>query len=154
MTKWARMRRRKERRRAESEARRANEPQIEEPRVQPEEITENIQPTRESKEQEPQTQTSNQHPILSQIPGYVYLVAFFALLAGIFFPLITDNPAEQNLDNFLKGFGILFLGLAGTILVFKATTSDKKRGVFLGIGFALVAISIALIFTIAGTPGT
>jgi flagellar biosynthesis GTPase FlhF len=183
MTKWSRVRRREERRKAEAEERRKaeelqrTEPQIEDLNTQQEKITENvqhsekrflkrfsilkkpsqqekssenIQQTRENVEQE-NTQTFKQKPILSQIPRYVYLVAFFALLSGVFYPLIT-NPAEQNLDNVLKGTAILFLGLTGAILVYKGTTSDKNRAAVVSLGLVLIAVSLALIFTIAGTP--
>ena len=157
MTKWSRVRRRKERRKAEAEERRkAEEPQKTEPQIgdfntQQEKSSENIQQTRENVEQE-NTQTFKQKPILSQIPRYVYLVAFFALLSGVFYPLITPNPAEQNLDNVLKGTAILFLGLTGAILVYKGTTSDKNRAAVVSLGLVLIAVSLALIFTIAGTP--
>ena len=110
MTKWSRVRRRK----AEAEERRkAEEPQRTEPQIgdfntQQEKSSENIQQTRENVEQE-NTQTFKQKPILSQIPRYVYLVAFFALLSGVFYPFITPNPAEQNIDNVLKGTVILFV---------------------------------------------
>ena len=157
MTKWSRVRRRNERRKSESEERRkaeelqSTEPQIEDLNTQQEKSSENIQQTRENVEQE-NTQTFKQKPILSQIPRYVYLVAFFALLSGVFYPLITPNPAEQNLDNVLKGTAILFLGLTGAILVYKGTTSDKNRAAVVSLGLVLIAVSLALIFTIAGTP--
>ena len=157
MTKWSRVRRRNERRKSESEERRKaeelqrTEPQIEDLNTQQEKRSENIQQTRENVEQE-NTQTFKQKPILSQIPRYVYLVAFFALLSGVFYPLITPNPAEQNLDNVLKGTAILFLGLTGAILVYKGTISDKNRAAVVSLGLVLIAVSLALIFTIAGMP--
>ena len=185
MTKWSRVRRRKERRKAEAEERRkaeelqGTESQIKDLGTQQEKITENvqhgekrpqkrfsifkkpaqqkkrsenIQQTRENGEQE-NTQTFKQKPILSQIPRYVYLVALFALLSGVFFPLITDNPAEQNLDNVIAGTAMLFLGLVGGILVYKGTTANKNRAAVVSLGLVLIAISLALIFTIADTPG-
>ena len=194
MTKWSRIRRRKERRKAEAEERRKTEesqtpepqtpePQTPEPQVgdlstQQEKSTENVQPTekkfmkkysmfkkpsqqeksskniqqvRENVEQE-NTQTIKQKPILSQIPRYVYLVAFFALLSGVFFPLITDDPAEQNLNNVISGTAILFLGLVGAILIYKGTTANKNRAAVVSFGLVLIAISLALMFTIAGVP--
>ena len=151
MTKWARIRRRKERRKAEAEEHRKAEPSVQDPYIQQEKIIENVEETTPTKKIK-HTQTSK--PIISQIPRYVYLVAFFALLSGVFFPLITDNPTEQNFDTVIKGTGILFLGLVGGILVFKAATSNKKQSVLMGCGFALIAISLALIFTIASVPGT
>ena len=191
MTKWSRVRRRKERKKAEAEERRkaeelqGTEPQIKDLGTQQEKITENVQhnekrslkrfgdfikkdyilkkptqqqkspenirQTRENEEQE-NTQTFKQKPILSQIPRYVYLVALFALLSGVFFPLITDNPADQNLDNVIAGTAMLFLGLVGGILVYKGTTANKNRAAVVSLGLILIAISLALIFTIAETP--
>ena len=157
MTKWSRIRRRKERRRAEAEERRKTEesqkpePQIEDLDIQQEKSSENIQQSTENEEQEI-PQILKQKPILSQIPRYVYLVAFFALLSGVFFPLITDDPAEQNLNNVISGTAILFLGLTGAILIYKGTTANKNRAAAVSFGLVLIAISLALMFTIAGTP--
>ena len=88
---------------------------------------------------------SKPNTILAQIPRYVYLIAIFALLAGVFFPMITPGVP---FDYIIMGTLTLFLGLAGGILLFKATTSDNRRGILTTIGFALVAISLALIFHI------
>jgi len=77
---------------------------------------------------------------------YVYLVMFFALLAGFFHPLITDTP----FDSVISGVIVLFVGLAGGILLYKSATSEKNRIIFLGIGFGLIAISLTLIFQITG----
>ncbi|MHA7733472.1 hypothetical protein [Nitrosopumilus sp. S6] len=73
---------------------------------------------------------------------YVYLVAFFALLAGFFHPLITNT----SFDSFVVGVLVLFVGLAGGVLLYKAATSEKRRGIFLGGGFALMTISLHYIF--------
>jgi len=83
--------------------------------------------------------------ILAQIPRYAYLLAIFALLAGVFFPLITPGIP---FDHVIQGTAILFLGLAGGILLFKATTSDNRRRILIVIGFALIAICLALIYHI------
>ena len=77
---------------------------------------------------------------------YVYLVAFFALLAGFFHPLITNT----SFDSVVRGVLVLFVGLAGGVLLYKAATSEKRRGIFLGGGFALMAISLYYIFQFAG----
>ena len=77
---------------------------------------------------------------------YVYLVAFFALLAGFFHPLITNT----SFDAFVVGVLILFVGLGGGVLLYKAATSEKRRGIFLGGGFALMAISLYYIFQLTG----
>lgn len=79
---------------------------------------------------------------------YAYLVAFFALLSGIFYPFIQGG----TIDFVFLGIFILFVGLAGTILVYKASTSDKRRGIYLGIGFGLTAISLYYILQLTGRP--
>ena len=142
MTKWARMRKRKERKRAEEELRRSEAEGTEVKLAEPENISENIQHPQEIEKIE-DTKTSSLNTILSQIPRYAYLLAFFALLAGIFFPLITY---QTSFDVVIQGVASLFLGLAGAILLYKGVTSDKRRGIFIAIGFALTTISLALIF--------
>ena len=144
MTKWARMRKRKERKRAEEELRRSEAEGTEVKLVEPEKISENIQPPQEI-EKTADTKTSKPNTILSQVPRYAYLLAFFALLAAIFSPLII---AQTSFDLVIQGIVTLFLGLIGAILLFKATTSDERRGLFIVIGFVLIAISLALIFSL------
>jgi hypothetical protein len=77
---------------------------------------------------------------------YAYLVGFFALLSGVFYPFVQGG----TLDYVFLGIFILFVGLAGTILVYKASTSDKKRGIYLGIGFGLTAIALFYILQLTG----
>jgi len=147
------MRKRKERKRAEEELRRSEAEGIEVKLAEPEKISENIQHTQEIEKIE-DTKTSSLNTILSQIPRYAYLLAFFALLAGVFYPLISY---QTSFDAVIQGTATLFLGLAGAILLFKGVTSDKRRGIFIAIGFALIAISLALILQVvvlARTSGT
>ena len=77
---------------------------------------------------------------------YIYLIFFFALLAGLFHPMITGAPY----DSVIIGVLVLFVGLAGAVLVYKAATSEKRRGIYLGGGFGLIAISFAYIISITG----
>ena len=77
---------------------------------------------------------------------YVYLIAFFALLSGVFYPLIT----KTSFESVISGILILFLGLAGGILLYKATTSETKRGIFFGVGLILIGISSYFIFQFTG----
>jgi len=77
---------------------------------------------------------------------YIYLVAFFALLAGFFHPLITNT----SLDIVVIGVLILFIGLAGGILLYKTATSDKKQVTLLAGGFILIAISLYYIIALTG----
>ena len=137
MTKWARMRKRKERGRVKQE-----------PTNSVSEGNE-TKPTEQEKTQKLEIpKTSKSNPILSQIPRYVYLVAIFVLLSGVFFPLITTGLVGDSYSFVIGGAVILFLGLAGGILIFKATTSNKSQNILLAAGFALIAISLALIFLI------
>jgi hypothetical protein len=79
---------------------------------------------------------------------YAYLIAFFALLSGIFYPFIQGG----TLDYTIYGVIVLFVGLAGAIMIYKAATSEKKRGFYIGIGFGLVAISLYYILQLTGRP--
>jgi len=142
MTKWARMRRRKERMRAEEALSGSKDEEKEVKLTEPERISENIQHSQETEKLE-STKTSKASTILAQIPRYAYLLAIFALLAGVFFPLITPGVSY---DYVIQGTAVLFLGLAGGILLFKAITSDNWRGILIAIGFASIAISLVLIY--------
>ena len=141
MTKWARLRRRKERTRAEEALRGSKAEEKEVKLTEPEKISENIQHSQEIEKLE-STKTSKPSTILAQIPRYAYLLAIFALLSGVFFPLITPGV---SFDLVIQGTATLFLGLVGAILLFKAATLDKRRGIFITVGFALISISLVLI---------
>ena len=71
------------------------------------------------------------------------LLAIFALLSGVFFPLVTPGVP---FDHVIQGVAALFLGLVGTILLFKAVTSDTRQGIFIVVGFASITISLVLIY--------
>lgn len=77
---------------------------------------------------------------------YVYLVIFFALLSGFFHPLITNS----SFDSVIIGVIVLFVGLAGGVLLYKAALSEKHRAIFLGGGFGLIAISLFYILQLTG----
>ena len=140
MTKWKRLRKLKEKNKFETEALRPKAEEIKQ--TEPEKISKNIQ---QSQEIEKLDNTKNSKPmtILAQIPRYAYLLAIFALLTGVFFPLITPGIPY---DHVIQGTAILFLGLAGGILLFKATTSDNRRGILIAIGFVLINICLTLIY--------
>jgi len=143
MTKWARMRRRKERLRAEKTLTSKDE-EKEVKLTEPEKISENI-PQSQVIEKLESTKTSKLNTILAQVPRYAYLLAIFALLSGVFFPLITPGIP---FDHVIQGVATLFLGLVGGIVLYKATTSDNRRGILIAIGFALIAICLVLIYHI------
>jgi len=142
MTKWKRLRKLREKKRFDAEVLRPKAEGEKVKQTEPEKISENIQQSQEIEKLE-SAKTSNTATILAQIPRYVYLLAIFALLAGVFFPLITPGVP---FDHVIQGTATLFLGLAGGILLFKATTSDNRRGILIAIGFALIAISLTLIY--------
>lgn len=154
MTKWARMRRRKERRKAEEALR--SQPEVKEPEpIQPEKISKNIQQSQETEQLKYDKSDaksvvkdfhfSKSNTILAQIPRYIYLAVIFSLLSGVFFPLITPGVP---FDSVIQGILVLFLGLVGGIFLFKTVTSDNRRGIFIAVGFSLITISLVLIFWI------
>ena len=147
MTKWKRLRKLREKKRFEAEALRPKAEREEAKQTEPEKISKNIQ---QSQEIEKLDNTKNSKPmtILAQIPRYAYLLAIFALFTGIFFPLITPG---MSFEYVIQGTATLFLGLAGGILLFKATTSDNRRGILVAIGFALITICLVLIYHIQET---
>ena len=140
MTKWARMRRRKQRKLTNEDLQKSKDGAEKVNSVEPEQVTERIK--QESEKSDP-TDRFNPKTILAQSIRYVYLVGFFALLAGIFFPLITPGI---SFDIVIFGTVSLLLGLAGGILLFKAITSEQRRISFIVIGFSLIAISLSLVF--------
>ena len=139
MTKWKRLRKLKERKRTEVEA---LDPKAELDVKPVEQI--NLGDPRKIKKPE-STSSFNPNPILAQIPRYVYLIAFFSLLSGIFFPLITPGI---SIFHVILGIAVLFLGLVGGILLFKGATADNIRIGLIITGLTLIAISLALIFVL------
>tara|TARA_B100000749_G_C18250265_1_gene392016 strand:- start:125 stop:559 length:435 start_codon:yes stop_codon:yes gene_type:complete len=139
------MRKRKERRRTEALGSRNNGKETK--LTQPEKISERIQHSQEIEKPE-YIKTSKPKTILAQIPRYAYLFGFFVLLSGLFSPLIIPN---MPFDLVIGGTATLFLGLTGGILLFKATTSDNRQGIFIAVGLALIGISLILIFQLQGT---
>jgi len=144
MTKWKRLRKLREKKRFDAEVLRPKAEGEEVKQTEPEKISKNIQ---QSQKIEKLDNTKNSKPttILAQIPRYAYLLAIFALLSGVFFPLITPGIP---FDHVIQGVATLFLGLVGGILLFKATTSDNRRGILIAIGFTLITICLVLIFHI------
>jgi len=142
MTKWKRLRKLREKKRFEAEALRPKADGEKEKQTEPEKISENIQQSQETEKLE-STKTSKPTTILAQIPRYAYLLAIFALFPGVFSPLIIPG---LPFDHVIQGTATLFLGLIGGILLFKATTSDNRRGIFIVVGFALITICLVLIY--------
>ena len=143
MTKWKRLRKLREKKRFDAEILRPKAEREEAKQTEPEKISKNIQQSQKFEKLE-STKTSK----LAQIPQYAYLLTIFVLLTGVFFPLITP---EMPFDYVIQGTVVLFLGLAGGILLFKATTSDNRRGILITIGFALITICLVLIYHLQET---
>ena len=142
MTKWKRMRRREERKRMQEEERKQSTEQ--EPTLV-EETTENIQISQKNENTE--TTTNTPKFVISGVK-YVYLIVCFALLSGIFYPLVTGEGWEES----LKGIGILAVGLFGGILLYKSITSEKRRAMLMCCGFGLIAISLIIMYELVGKP--
>ena len=142
MTKWKRMRRRQERKRMQEEERK--QPTEQEPTLV-EETPENVQISQKNENTE--TTTNTPKFVISGVK-YVYLIVCFALLSGIFYPLVTGDGWNET----LKGIGILAVGLFGGILLYKSITSEKRRGVLMCCGFGLIVVSLIIIYELAGKP--
>ena len=142
MTKWKRLKKLREKKRFDAEVQRPKAEGEEVKQTEPEKISKNIQ---QSQEIEKLDNTKNSKPttILAQIPRYAYLLTIFALLSGVFFPLVTPGIP---FDHVIQGVAALFLGLVGAILLFKAVTSDTRQGIFIVVGFASITISLVLIY--------
>jgi len=144
MTKWKRLRKLREKKRFDAEVLRPKAEvtaELTEPEIKLTERT-NLGDPQKIKKSEPKPD-SKPTTILAQIPRYAYLLAIFSLFSGVFFPLITPGIP---FDLTIQGTATLFLGLVGGILLFKATTSDNRRGILIAIGFALITISLTLIY--------
>ena len=142
MTKWKRMKRRQERKRMQEEERKQSTEQ--EPTLV-EETHEDVQISQKNENTE--TTTNTPKFVISGVK-YVYLIVCFALLSGIFYPLVVGEGWEQS----LKGIGILSVGLFGGILLYKSITSEKRRGVLMCCGFGLIAVSLIILYEFIGLP--
>ena len=78
---------------------------------------------------------------------YVYLIFFFALLSGMFYPIIERGTSAGQV---VIGVMVLFVGLAGALCLYKGATTEKKQKAYLIAGFAILAISLLLVFSAAG----
>ena len=142
MTKWKRMRRRQERKRMQEEEQK--QPTEQEPTLV-EETPDDVQISQ--KNENPETTTNTPKFVISGVK-YVYLIVCFALLSGIFYPLVMGEGWTDT----LKGIGVLAVGLFGGILLYKSITSEKRRGVLMCCGFGLIAVSLIIIYELIGSP--
>ena len=142
MTKWKRMRRREERKRMQEEERKQSTEQ--EPTLV-EETPEDVQISQKNENME--TTTNTPKSVISGVK-YIYLIVCFALLSGIFYPLVVGDGWEES----LSGIGILSVGLFGAILLYKSVTSEKRRAMLMCSGFGLIAVSLIIIYELQGSP--
>ena len=77
---------------------------------------------------------------------YIYLGVFFALLSGVFYPIITHSAW----DPVIIGILILFVGLGGTVSLYKAGTAERHRKAYLVIGLAITAASLFFVYAAIG----
>ena len=142
MTKWKRMKRRQERKRMQEEEQK--QPTVQEPTLV-EETPDDVQISQKNENTE--TITNTPKFVISGVK-YVYLIVCFALLSGIFYPLVMGEGWTDT----LKGIGVLAVGLFGGILLYKSITSEKRRGVLMCCGFGLIAVSLIIIYELIGSP--
>ena len=142
MTKWKRMKRRQERKRMQEEERKQSTEQ------EPTFVEETHEDVQISQKNENMESTTNTPKFVISGVKYVYLIVCFALLSGIFYPLVVGEGWEES----LKGIGILAVGLFGGILLYKSITTEKRRGVLMCCGFGLIAVSLIIIYELAGKP--
>tara|TARA_B110000438_G_C15376555_1_gene462860 strand:- start:154 stop:540 length:387 start_codon:yes stop_codon:yes gene_type:complete len=76
---------------------------------------------------------------------YAYIVAAAALLSGIFTPLTLG----VEIENVVFGMLSIFLGLAGGIVIYLGTISQKFSMLKIFGGLIIIAISLILIYEIA-----
>ena len=76
---------------------------------------------------------------------YIYIIAAAALLSGVFTPLTIDAEAEQVVFGML----VIFLGLAGGIIIFLGIKKQKFTIIMVSGGLGLMFASLILIYEVA-----
>jgi hypothetical protein len=100
------------------------------------------------------------------VAAIIYLLVFFALASGIINAIIEGAAAgagafilptrsAQTLGETIVLVFILFIGMGGAIMLYRAGSvgTTKTQGAFLASGFALIAISTMLGFTLVNLKG-
>ena len=75
---------------------------------------------------------------------YVYLIAAIALLSGIFTPLTVGTEVETVISGML----IIFLGLAGGIVIFLGIKYKKFTTIMVAGGLGIMLASLILIYEV------
>ncbi len=76
---------------------------------------------------------------------YIYIITAAALLSGVFTPLTIDAEAEQVVFGML----VIFLGLAGGIIIFLGIKKQKFTIIMVCGGLGLMVASLILIYEVA-----
>jgi hypothetical protein len=103
---------------------------------------------------------------LGLVAAVIYILFFFALASGIFNAIIEGGAAgagafilptrsAQTLGETIVLVFILFIGMGGAFMLYRAGAvgTTKTQGAFLASGFALIAISMMLGFTLVNLKG-
>jgi hypothetical protein len=103
---------------------------------------------------------------LVAVAAIIYLMVFFALASGIFNAILEGSAAgskafilptrsAQTLGETIVLVFILFIGMGGAFMLYRAgkVLTAKTQGAFLVSGFALIAISLMLGFTLVNLKG-
>lgn len=72
---------------------------------------------------------------------YSYLVGFFALMSGVFYPIVTNSSFTDT----ISGIIILSTGLFGGILIYYSAISKKSATLLLIAGLVFIVISVVLV---------
>ena len=100
------------------------------------------------------------------VAAIIYIITFFALASGIINALIEGAAASsqafilpsrsaQTLIETVVLVFVLFIGMGGAIMIYRVGQGGtaKTQGLFLASGFALVAISLMLGFSLVNLKG-
>ncbi len=74
-----------------------------------------------------------------------YLIGFFALLSGVFYPFVSGG----SLAEVIAGVLVLFMGLLGGLAVYRSTSSKSPKPLFVT-GFLIIVTSFTLILVMSG----
>jgi hypothetical protein len=100
------------------------------------------------------------------VAAIIYITTFFALASGLINALIEGAAASsqafilptrsaQTLIETVVLVFVLFIGMGGAIMIYRAGRggTSKTQGLFIASGFALVAISLMLGFSLVNLKG-
>ena len=89
--------------------------------------------------------TSSSSTWLKTGTKYAYIIVAAALLAGVFTPFTIGVEGEDV----VIGMFVLFIGVAGGVLIFQAVKAENSKTLLACIGLGLMTVSLALIILLA-----